>query len=144
AAGLVAGLAWREQRRAAVEPSGLLAALAGLVPWFSWGSGDWVGCADVIILGLTVAAVVWRTMDRALSVKFRHQTALIATVAIAVLAGVGLLSRGVGEPVTVAQPLTWWALGLTALAVATCWGESGVRFAPPSLYAVGLTGVVLG
>ncbi|MFL5242367.1 MAG: hypothetical protein ACJ8FY_09690 [Gemmataceae bacterium] len=158
---LVGSLALLKRRQIEVIVSALLLNVAGLLIWRVNGPQGLYSFTATVALGLAVASMVWTGLEwlqrklHALEPEdnsdalgfarlFRHWAAVAAVILIAGIA-LGNLLIPWSDPATFARSALIWSAGIAATtAVSWCCWDYRVKFPLPSLYALGLSGLVLG
>jgi hypothetical protein len=161
-ASLVGSLALRRRRLAEVVVAGCLLDLAGILAWIASGPNSLGSFIHVNVLCIALASVAWAIVEHARRVMnpggesiatsarasdfsrlFRHGAAYAGAVALAILAGFGLLWLPDPSPLPATGSLAWCAWGAVVLALALSLWDAGARLALPALYSMGLTGLAM-
>jgi hypothetical protein len=156
AACIVTGaLAVWSRRQAYTYVSGILANLAGILIWISYGPVTWTGFLAVVVLGLAIASIAWSGITIALhrsgfqflpSVKKEPFAHWAVTTCIAALIFITALHVEQGwkiEPLLAEMVLAWMALAVTAVGFAILFWDMTARDSWVGLYLCGLLAVIL-
>jgi hypothetical protein len=135
--------------------SGLLANLAALMVWVTWGPGTLSSFLYVVILGLGVTAAVWSIPEWALAwrpwargrpgrgVSYSHLGALLGLGILAAVVAAAVAYNLRPEDVQFATPLGWAAVAATALALVVSLWDDRAKFPVGGLYVAGLAALGL-
>jgi hypothetical protein len=137
-----------------VYVAGLLAGVAGCTLWYVHGSHKVTSFAATLVLSLSCAAGMWSAAEWLVAQRrpdwdqrknwlpFSHAALTLSLVLLALLVVGAIVSSAGGGTLQVASPLTWSAVGATALAILLGAWDQQATFSRGSLYGLGL-GVVL-
>lgn len=153
---LMGGLAlWTRQPRY-VYVSGLLINLVGFLVWLVQGPPTLEGLANLQLLCLAFGSIYWSLVELALrsspnptslrggTLPFNHLAAVVGTIGLSGLIGLGLVSHLSQENLEVANSLTWTSWTAICLAIFICLWDPTARLTLMELYTVSLLAILLG
>jgi hypothetical protein len=138
-------------RAADVYASGLLLNLVGTLLWGAWGPGTLGSFAATQALCLAIGSGAWSAFwfgfgrgvySRAWP-PYPHFAAILALGVLGTLFVAAVATSVSGQPEWAAGPLTWAAVGGTAVALVLLLWDPAAPFSPAGLYALALVAVGL-